>query len=718
MKRNLFIVIYSLFLIQIAANPVNGLLERIDKNLSKKFQLEIIPSSAHKDFFELSSADNKIVVKANTCSSLGAGINWYLKYYANVHLSWNCMQHKFPSRLPPVSHPIRKTTSQTLRYQFNYCTYGYSMPFWDWKRWEQELDWLLLHGINTPLMMIGLEHVWKNVLEKLSYTDEEINNFISGPAFLPWWAMNNLEGWGGPLPANWYTQQNKLKDHVLARMKEYQMNPVLPGYAGMLPSNAKEKLGYDVTDPGKWCGFKRPAFLQPTDANFPKVAKIYYQELAKQYGTAKYYSIDPFHEGGSIEGVNLQQAGENIWKEMKQASLDAVWVIQAWQANPRQAMIDPLPAGDVLVLDLWCESRPQWGDKESLWFRENGFGKHNWLYCSVLNFGGNVGLYGKIDRIVAGLKLAQQHKNGKTLQGVGMVPEAVENNPVMFELLFELPWHSNELDVNQWVRSYATNRYGKNNTQVQEAWSILSKTVYNSPTIQEGTSESIFCARPGLSIRNVSCCSTTDPYYNPRELERATRLLVDESASFVESDNYQYDLVDIVRQCLTNKALDVYNQLTASYQEKNKQSFELYRKQFLDLLLDQDKLLSTRKEFMLGTWLNQAKSKGVNKKESDLYIWNAKTLITTWGDRNSSDVAGLRDYSHREWAGILKDYYYPRWSGYLKMLSKNLNGEPLMTIDFYTQAEQWVKNQTTYSKEVKGNSMEVATKIFYKHFYL
>lgn len=37
---------------------------------------------------------------------------------------------------------------------------------------------------------------------------------------------------------------------------------------------------------------------------------------------------------------------------MKKANPKAVWVAQAWQANPRQKMIENLPAGDLIVLDL------------------------------------------------------------------------------------------------------------------------------------------------------------------------------------------------------------------------------------------------------------------------------------------------------------------------------------------------------------------------------
>ena len=55
--------------------------------------------------------------------------------------------------------------------------------------------------------MVGVDGVWYNVLSKLGYTKEEINDFVAGPGFQAWWLMNNLEGWGGPNPGSWYKQQ-------------------------------------------------------------------------------------------------------------------------------------------------------------------------------------------------------------------------------------------------------------------------------------------------------------------------------------------------------------------------------------------------------------------------------------------------------------------------------------------------------------------------------
>ena len=197
------------------------------------------------------------------------------------------------------------------------------MAFWDWNRWEQEIDWMALHGINLPLSVVGIDVVWKNVLQKLGYSPDEINEFIAGPGFQAWWLMNNLEGWGGPNPASWYQRSEALQKRILKRMRAYGIHPVLPGYSGMVPHNAKEKLGLDVSDPGLWCGYPRPGFLQPTDSGFARIAQLYYKELTRLYGKIDYYSMDPFHEGGNTKGVDLAAAGHAIWKAMKDANPNA-----------------------------------------------------------------------------------------------------------------------------------------------------------------------------------------------------------------------------------------------------------------------------------------------------------------------------------------------------------------------------------------------------------
>ena len=685
-------------------SPVSSLTERVaslalrvTEGTSKGrilFRTASDDTDPSKDYFEISSEEGKVLITGNSALSLSTGLNWYLKYVAGIHLSWNCLSRRLPDVLPLPQRTIRRETSMRRRYYLNYCTYSYSMAFWDWERWEKEIDWMALHGINMPLSITGTEVVWRNLLKRIGYTTEEINEFIPGPAFMAWWQMNNLEGWGGPNPDSWYRRQEALQKKIVTRMRELGIEPVFPGYAGMVPRGIAGKEDYRIADPGRWCGFPRPAFLSAEDEHFASLAAMYYEELEKLYGKTRYYSMDPFHEGGDTEGVDLAKTGASIMAAMKKANPEAVWVVQAWQANPRDEMISSLNPGDMLVLDLYSEKRPQWGDTRSEWYRERGFGNHDWLYCMLLNFGGNVGLHGRMDALVDGYYDACAHANGERLCGVGATPEGIGNNPVMFELLYELPWREERFSPDEWLQGYLKARYGKDVApQVREAWRALEHTVYNAPRNYrgEGTVESLFCARPGLHLDRTSTWGCAELFYSPDSTAKAARLLASVAGEYEGNDNFEYDLTDIIRQSNTDRGNVLLEEISMSYDRNDKVAFREQSQRFLNLILSQDSLLSARREFSVSAWIDAARSLATTDAERKLYEWNASALITVWGDSIASNQGGLHDYSHREWSGLLRDLYYRRWKAFFEWKQAEMDGTSVGQPDFYAMEEEWVR---------------------------
>lgn len=735
--RTLLLSLFCLLTLGAQANPVDGLLERIDHGASRKIKTELVKQD--HDFFEITTKGGKPCIKGNTWVNIASGLNWYLKYYAGVQLTWNQMKATLPATLPLPKKPERRETDLKLRYDFNYCTFSYSMAFWDWARWQTEIDWMALHGVNLPLAVVGEECVWRNLLLRLGYTKDEVNQFIAGPAFLAWWEMNNLEGWGGPLPDTWYTQQEKLQKQILRRMKEWGMEPVLPGYSGMLPSNAHEKLGVNVADGGKWNGYTRPTFLQPTDSRFHEIASLYYDELTKLFGKANYYSMDPFHEGGNAQGVDLDASGKSIMREMKAVNPKAVWVIQGWSENPREALIHNLPQGDLLILDLFAECRPKWGIA-SIFQNDEGYGQHQWLFCMLENFGGNVGLHGRMDQLLNNFYQTQTNPKAAHLKGIGFTMEGSENNPVMFELMSELPWRPTKFGKEEWLKGYVRVRYGTDDPTLQEAWQLLGATIYNCPmgNNQQGPHESIFCGRPSANNFQASSWSKMSNYYDPDDILRAATLFASVADKYRGNNNYEYDLVDIVRQAMADQARVQYEQAIANYKAFRRKAFATDSERFLKMLLLQDKLLGTRSEFRLGRWTTQARSLGTTPQEKDLYEWNARVQITTWGNRTCADEGGLRDYAHKEWQGLLKDFYYLRWSTYFRELTKQMEAkskpdieklgsgkykgmttdelfrlalEQDVHIDWYAIEEPWTLQHNPYSPQPEGQPVDVAKEV-------
>ena len=76
--------------------------------------------------------------------------------------------------------------SVRFRYYQNVCTFSYSSVWWNWTRWQREIDWMALNGINLPLAFTGQEAIWQRVYHKIGLTQQELDTFFGGPAFLAW----------------------------------------------------------------------------------------------------------------------------------------------------------------------------------------------------------------------------------------------------------------------------------------------------------------------------------------------------------------------------------------------------------------------------------------------------------------------------------------------------------------------------------------------------
>lgn len=295
-----------------------------------------------------------------------------------------------------------------------------------------------------------------------------------------------------------------------------------------------------------------------------------------------------------------------------------------------------------------------------------------------------------------------------------MSMEGIENNPVMYELLCELPWRTERFGKDEWLEEYITARYGKSCPALSKAWMLLSNSIYNCPaeSTQQGTTESVFCARPKEDVRMVSSWAESDVYYEEDDITQAARLMLSVADDYKGNNNFEFDLVDILRQAIAEKGRRTQLEVSAAYRMNDRHAFDRTTKKFLHLIDLQDELLSTRPEFMVGTWLNAAKKLGQTQEEKNWCEWNARTQITTWGNRTAANDGGLRDYAHREWSGILKDFYKMRWERYFQHLSDKMDKKASTEIDFYAIEEPWTKELKAYPDTPQKEVIPTAKRIF------
>ena len=455
---------------------LDGLLERQFPEIQSRFKFLI--NESNENFFEISTEgtdplETKITIKGNNRISLSSGLGYYLRYHVLSQVSWtgDSLKNVKDKKLPPLNEPIRKTSILQYSYYMNTCTHSYSASWWDWNRWEREIDWMALNGINLPLAFTGLEYVTRKLFKELGFSDEEIKEWIAGPAFMAWYRMGNINKWGGPMPDEWIDYEHDLQLKILRRMREYGMTPVLSMFTGFVPNTfIKHFPNANVTEAADWAGFPddcRTYMLEVTDPQFNQIAKRFIEIQTETYGTSHIYNGDVYNE--MVPYTNdteyLKRSSKGTFEGLREADPEAIWLMQGWLFHNEhefwkkpqvEAYLSGVPNDGMIILDLYTDRDPIWSKFE------NYFGK-KWIWCTLHNFGGNPGMWGDLTHILQKPQEDIDKSNG-TMVGIGITMEAIEQNYIVYEAVLENKWLNGKVDnISKWVEDYSSRRYGDNN---------------------------------------------------------------------------------------------------------------------------------------------------------------------------------------------------------------------------------------------------------------
>jgi len=682
------------------------LVQRLLPRHADRFEFEVVPAEQGRDVFEIESRGSQVVIRGNTAGSMATGLNWYLNRFCDCHVSLHGRQLDLPDPLPIVTTKVRQVTWTRYRYFLNYCCFGYSLSWWDWDQWQELIDWMALHGVNMPLSVTGQEAVWQAVCGRLGMNDAEITEFLAGPPFLPFQWMGCLDGWGGPLPQDWIARHEELQKKILARQRELGMTPVLQGFTGHVPAAVADKFPDAKLHRIQWIEWQTH-LLDPLDPLFAKIARLFLEEQTRRFGTDHLYAADTFIEmtppHGELE--YLDRLSRAIYHGLIDSDPQAVWVLQGWAfmyqrrfwtQDRIQAFLDAVPHDRMAVLDLFCESRPMWSETEA-------FCGKPWLWCNIQNFGNTVFLGGPLTKIAADLPAARRHPDSGQLVGLGFVNEGLGYNPVVYDLMFEMAWHAEPPDMASWIEQYAQHRYGRANASAARAWQRLLPAVYAGPT----RTSSIVARKPTLG--------GGAPGPGNMAVAEAWRGLLDAAGDLGGADTYRFDLVNVARQVLSSQAAVLHRRAVKAWQAKDAPAFDEAAQRFMDLLHDLDELLATRREFLLGRWLEDAKRWGTNEAERAGFEWNARRVLTLWGEGPAID-----DYACKEWSGLIAGYYRPRWQRFFDELSTDLREDKPFDEKAFQAAlrpwmAQWSDGRETYPTEPSGDSVAVARRLWDKY---
>ena len=635
-------------------NVIYALIERIVPEYREQIVCEYCEDIEGKDVYETDWDGDRLLLRGNNNISLAAALGRYLKYDAKVNITWCGGNFQVPDKLPRATR-VRQVIEQKYRVYMNYCTFNYTASWWDFDRWEKEIDLMALNGINMPLTIVGAECCWYETLLEFGFTDEEAREFLAGPAFLAWQWMGNIEGFGGPLPMSWIRKRTALGKRILERMLAFGMQPIQQGFSGVVPRKLVEKYPDSRMQYQKsWNGFEPTVQLDPLDPLFREMGLCFLQKQKEIFGAYGFYAADPFHEGKPpVEGsAYLKDVGESIASLFCAFDPDYKWVMQAWSI--RKDIACSVPKDRLLILDLAGGS---YKGRENFWGYE-------FVAGNLHNFGGRIKLHGDLKLLAENAyeKLVKEELN---VVGTGLFMEGIEQNPVYYDLAFEMLTKDQAVDLEEWIQEYIVRRYGRYDDNAKKAWDILIKTVYapGSNGVERG---SAVCTRPAVNLKKTGPGpGFLFPYGRKRLYQALEYLLMADCAT----DGYEFDVVDVLRQYLSDYAYELYTEVSRSFLNREPDVFERLSGQYLELMDDMDELLSIRSEYSFKKWMADAAKWAENDEEKRLYEYNAASLVTLWGSDAGSN---LFDYAWREWSGLISLFYKERWKRFFGMLKEFL----------------------------------------------
>jgi alpha-N-acetylglucosaminidase len=707
----LMILLITVFIIlknsdNLQTESARGVIVRVLPEYADRFVLKIIERSGDNDVFEIEARHNKIYISGSTGIAICSGFNHYLKNICNATYNWRCGNNlNIKGELPLNFSKIRKESPYRYRYIFNYCTFSYSMSFWDWQQWERMIDWMAMNGINMPLAPMGQEIIWQRVYKKFGLTEKDMEDFFVGPAYNAFGRMGCIDGFGGPLPQSWINNECELQKKILERERRLGMTPVLQGFTGHVPPAFARKNPNLKFTSLTWIDFQPTELLDWGEPLFKEIGKDFISELTKEYGTDHLYAVDQFIEMQPANGdtLFLKNMSHAIFNSIKDADPDGKWVIQTWPFKELQfwnkertkAYFDGVPDDRMIALELMGESWFYTG-----WYKHDGWYGKPWIWSIISNFGDNVSMFGGLTKIDENFRKVLSDPGKGKLSGMGLMMEGLDYNPVTYQLVTDLMWEKAVPDLDDWKKQYLISRYGSYNDKIQEGWNYLFGYYYISSGLFEPNP---IIGRPGFTEKDITL---------PESPAKGMKLLIQASDSLKNNDAFQFDIVNLSRQIFGQYAGHLLFEITKSYKAKNLKKFDIEVFEFKTLANKIEELLSSREEFLFSKWVADSRERATNKKEEQLYEWNARAIITTWGGRV------LYGYAIKDWAGLYSDYYLPKWDKFFLALRTELSGEEKFDYEKFKKEiilweDNWINLQEEkLNSQPTGNSVELAKELW------
>jgi hypothetical protein len=258
---------------------------------------------------------------------------------------------------------------------------------------------------------------------------------------------------------------------------------------------------------------------------------------------------------------------------------------------------------------------------------------------------------------------------------VGITPEAIDQAFPAFDILLETGWRAAPVgDAGPWLQGFAARRYGASGAAagfVSAAYAVLRNATFKAG----GPDLSVYEKLPKLGAAMTRGT-------NASGVLEAARLLLAAAAAMPRAgappSALVYDAMDLVRGAGAALHSDLVGLLSERFlvgpgaaggAAPAAAALAALAAAANALLADLDAVLATDQNFMLGGFVERARALGAAAGAPDLFVRDAKMLVSTWTEDGTAFGGLINDYSSRNgWAGLVGAYYAPRWALFMEVL--------------------------------------------------
>ena len=621
---------------------------------ARRLTLEIIPSDAGRPVFEVLEKGRRI--RASNGATLAKAFYTDVTRKGAGVCSWSGNRFDADRWKNGTPDGALRVVSPFRRHLYMQpCTASYTTAFWDEERWMREIDWMALHGYDTPYAVTAFEAILERVWRKHGLTGAEIEASFAGPAYLAFSRMGCVDNAISSLPAAWRRRSVPLQHAICRRLRSLGMEIMAQGFAGAVPAGLKRIHPDARMARLTWVRRYHSWFLYPDDPLFVQIGAEVVREWEKEFGKGKYYLCDSFVEmsrsmpwlkdGNEATLKGLKTCGRNIYGALKAANPDAVWMLQGWifvnapdvwTKDRVDALLSAVPADKMLLVDncVECYNRLKRRHFQWNWDKYKSYNGHRWAWCPIPDYGGNTLPNGDLQFNANGHLCAIASGNRGALYAFGATTEAIEVLDDVFEVLSAAGWRDRPVEIVDWLERYSLGRWGVEGAEVRKYWKQMLAGVYgewNSDFTQEKFSWQYRPAKPKGYVHGAA------------EAVAAMKTMRGLAAKVGGNPIFRRDFA-VQSAHTAGKIADL---LLASKKPELVARGE-------KLLEGADAVLAGHPTHDLRNWIAKARAcAGGDGKLADYYETDARRIVTVW-------APGLGDYAARVWSGLVAGYYLPR----------------------------------------------------------